>query len=255
MAELRIDGICKNFGGLVVASDVTFTLSAGDRTALIGPNGAGKTTLVNLITGALKPSSGTISLDGKPLTRLSQPARAQAGIARTFQVSRLFRDQTVGDNLRIAIHQQRRQSLRVVQPRADADAVEAQVERILTALRLQHAVGREVRHLPYGEQRLLEIALALALEPRVLLLDEPAAGVPRGESEAIMEVVAALPADLAVLLIEHDMDLVFRFARKIIVLASGAVLTVGTPEAVAADGRVKQLYFGREHDEHRHVVH
>jgi branched-chain amino acid transport system ATP-binding protein len=253
VAELRIDGICKNFGGLVVASDVTFTLSAGDRTALIGPNGAGKTTLVNLITGALKPSSGTISLDGRSLTRLSQPARAQAGIARTFQVSRLFRDQTVGDNLRIAVHQQRRQSLRVVQPRADAEAVEAQVERILGALRLQHAVNREVRHLPYGEQRLLEIALALALEPRVLLLDEPAAGVPRGESEAIMDVVAALPDDLAVLLIEHDMDLVFRFARKIIVLASGAVLTVGTPEAVAADDRVKQLYFGREHDEHRRV--
>jgi branched-chain amino acid transport system ATP-binding protein len=252
MAEvLKIDGICKSFGGLVVASDVTFGLSQGDRTALIGPNGAGKTTLVNLISGALKPSSGTISLDGRPLTRLSQPARVQAGIARTFQVSRLFRDQTVGDNLRIAILQQKRQSLRVYQPRADAEAVEDAVERILGSLRLQHAAGRLVRQLPYGEQRLLEIALALALEPRVLLLDEPAAGVPRGESGVIMDVVAGLPSDLAVLLIEHDMDLVFRFARRIVVLASGAVLTIGAPDAVAADERVKHLYFGREHDERR----
>jgi branched-chain amino acid transport system ATP-binding protein len=253
VAELKLDGICKNFGGLVVASEVSFTLSSGDRTALIGPNGAGKTTLVNLITGALRPSSGSISLDGRAITRLSQPARAQAGIARTFQVTRLFRDQTVADNLRIAILQEKRQSLRMLQPRADADAVEAKVEHILGALRLVHAGGRIVRTLAYGEQRLLEIALALALEPRVLLLDEPAAGVPRGESGVIMDVVAGLPSDLAVLLIEHDMDLVFRFARRIIVLSSGAVLTVGTPEAVAADDRVKQLYFGREHDEQRRL--
>jgi branched-chain amino acid transport system ATP-binding protein len=243
---LQVKGLCKNFGGLVVASDVTFSLAPGDRTALIGPNGAGKTTLVNLISGALNPSSGDITLDGRSLVRLPMPARVQAGVARTFQVNRLFRDQTVSDNVRIAVLQQKRQSLRMWQPRADRIAVEAAVDRILGALHLQARESRLVRTLAYGEQRLLEIALALALEPRVLLLDEPAAGVPRGESGVIMDVIASLPPDLAVLLIEHDMDVVFRFARRIVVLASGAILTVGTPEQVAADERVKQLYFGRE---------
>jgi branched-chain amino acid transport system ATP-binding protein len=243
---LQLRGLCKNFGGLVVASDVTFGLAPGDRTALIGPNGAGKTTLVNLISGALHPSSGDITLDGRSLVRLPMPARVQAGVVRTFQLNRLFRDQTVGDNVRIAVLQQKRQSLRMWQPRADGIAVETEVERILEALHLEARESRLVRTLAYGEQRLLEIALALALEPRVLLLDEPAAGVPRGESGVIMDVIAGLPPSLAVLLIEHDMDLVFRFARRIVVLASGAVLTIGTPEEVAADERVKQLYFGRE---------
>jgi branched-chain amino acid transport system ATP-binding protein len=249
--RLTLSGVCKSFGGLVVASDVSFTLAEGDRTALIGPNGAGKTTLVNLISGALAPSSGDILLDGRSVSSLSQPSRVQAGIARTFQVNRLFRDQTVGDNLRIALLQQRRQSMRVWQSRADERDLEETVDEILSALQVVDLEGRLVRELAYGQQRLLEIALALALKPRVLLLDEPAAGVPRSESGVIMDVVAGLPADLAVLLIEHDMDLVFRFARRIVVLASGAVLTVGTPDAVAADARVKELYFGREHDEHR----
>jgi branched-chain amino acid transport system ATP-binding protein len=246
MAEvLQLKGLCKSFGGLVVAADVTFGLAPGDRTALIGPNGAGKTTLVNLISGALHPSSGDITLDGRSLVRLSMPARVKAGVARTFQLNRLFRDQTVGDNVRIAVLQQQRQSLRMWQPHADAVAVEVAVDHVLGALHLQAREGRLVRTLAYGEQRLLEIALALALKPRVLLLDEPAAGVPRGESGVIMDVIAGLPAELAVLLIEHDMDLVFRFAKRIVVLASGAVLTIGTPEQVAADERVKQLYFGR----------
>jgi branched-chain amino acid transport system ATP-binding protein len=243
---LQVKGLCKNFGGLVVASDVTFGLAPGDRTALIGPNGAGKTTLVNLISGALHPSSGDITLDGRSLVRLPIPARVQAGVVRTFQVNRLFRNQTVGDNVRIAVLQQRRHSLRMWQPRGDRVAVEAAVDRILGALHLQARESRLVQTLAYGEQRLLEIALALALAPRVLLLDEPAAGVPRGESGVIMDVIASLPPDLAVLLIEHDMDLVFRFAQRIVVLASGAVLSIGSPEQVAADERVKQLYFGRE---------
>src|SRR5215510_4056876 len=243
---LQVKRLCKSFGGLVVASDVTFGLAPGDRTALIGPNGAGKTTLVNLISGALRPSSGDIILDGRSLVRLSMPARVQAGIVRTFQVNRLFRDQTVGDNVRIAVLQQRRQSLRMWQPHADGIAVETEASRILAALHLEARADRLVRTLAYGEQRLLEIALALALKPRVLLLDEPAAGVPRGESGVIMDVIAGLPAELAVLLIEHDMDLVFRFAKRIVVLASGAVLTIDTPEEVAADERVKQLYFGRD---------
>src|SRR5262245_33822248 len=243
---LQVKRLCKSFGGLVVASDVTFGLAPGDRTALIGPNGAGKTTIVNLISGALSPTSGDIILEGRSLVRLSMPARVQAGVVRTFQVNRLFRDQTVGDNVRIAVLQQKRQSLRMWQPQADAIAVEAAVDRVLGALHLRARQGRLVQTLAYGEQRLLEIALALALEPRVLLLDEPAAGVPRGESGVIMDVIAGLPAELAVLLIEHDMDLVFRFAKRIVVLASGAVLTIGTPEEVAADERVKQLYFGRD---------
>ncbi len=249
MAENRLDlrGVSLAFGGLIVANAVSLSLEAGARTALIGPNGAGKTTLVNLISGMLKPSSGAILLDGRPVTGLSQFRRVRAGIARTFQVNRPFRDLTVGDNLRVALLQQRGEGMRLFANAASDAALERDQADILAALHLTPRRDRLVRELPYGEQRLLEIALALALKPRVLLLDEPAAGVPKGESGVIIDVIRALPEDLAVLLIEHDMDLVFRFARRIVVLASGAVVRVGTPDEIAGDEQVRALYFGRGH--------
>jgi branched-chain amino acid transport system ATP-binding protein len=243
--RLDVKDISLSFGGLVVASHINLTLEDGARTALIGPNGAGKTTLVNLISGLLKPSSGTILLDERPITDMPQAGRVRAGIARTFQINRLFKDMTVGENLRVALLQQSGSGMRLWSNRALEAALERDAHDILGMLGLQAHRERLVSNLAYGEQRLLEIALALALKPRVLLLDEPAAGVPKGESGVIIDLIQKLPTDLAVLLIEHDMDLVFRFASRIVVLASGAVVTVGTPAHVAADARVKQLYFGR----------
>ncbi len=244
--RLEVRDLSKSFGGLIVASNINLTLEEGARTALIGPNGAGKTTLINLVSGALGPSAGAILLDGRPISSLSQARRVRAGVVRTFQINRLFKDMTVGDNLRIALLQKNRMHLRLWRDRKADETLARQAEEILAALGLQPRIGHLVRHLAYGEQRLLEIALALALEPRVLLLDEPAAGVPKTESGVIVDVIARLPPHLAILLIEHDMDLVFRFARRIVVLASGAIVMTGSPQEVAADARVRRLYLGRK---------
>jgi len=247
--RLTVSHISRRFGGLVVSDDVTISLPAGARTALIGPNGAGKTTLINIISGALTPDTGSISVDGKDVTGFSQPERVEAGIARTFQINRLFKDLTAADNVRVAVIQQQHKAFQLWQRRAVEDELDRRVHDVMSKLRLTHRADTVVSKLAYGEQRLLEIAMALALEPRVLLLDEPAAGVPKGESNVIIEVVQGLPKDLAVLLIDHDMDLVFRFASYIYVLASGAVVTGGTPAEIAADEKVKEIYFGREsHD-------
>ena len=243
--RLEVRDVSLSFGGLVVASRINLVLEDGARTALIGPNGAGKTTLVNLISGLLKPSAGAILLDDRAIGDVPQSGRVRAGIARTFQINRLFKDMTVGENLRIALLQQNRSNMRFWSSKALENLLERETHDILGMLGLVNHRTRLVSNLAYGEQRLLEIALALALKPRVLLLDEPAAGVPKSESGVIIDLIQKLPTDLAVLLIEHDMDLVFRFARRIVVLASGAVVTTGTPAEVAANERVKQLYFGR----------
>jgi len=244
---LRLDGIQKNFGALQVASDISLSLPVGARTALIGPNGAGKTTFVNIVTGALAPSSGTIRYFGQDITAASQAERARAGLLRTFQITRVFKTLTVADNVRLAVVQQRGQQ-RSAWRSADRDEIgEAKVASTLALLQLQHIADRRVDRLAYGERRLVEIALALAGEPKVLLLDEPAAGVPKGESETIMRAVESLPSDLAILLVEHDMDLVFRFARQIVVLVAGAILTTGSPDKISRDSRVRDIYFGHRH--------
>jgi branched-chain amino acid transport system ATP-binding protein len=244
---LRLDGIQKNFGALQVASDISLSLPVGARTALIGPNGAGKTTFVNIVTGALAPSSGTIRYFGQDITAASQAERARAGLLRTFQITRVFKTLTVADNVRLAVVQQRGQQ-RSAWRSADRDEIgEAKVASTLALLQLQHIADRRVDRLAYGERRLVEIALALAGEPKVLLLDEPAAGVPKGESETIMRAVESLPSDLAILLVEHDMDLVFRFAREIVVLVAGAILTTGSPDQISRDPRVRDIYFGHRH--------
>jgi branched-chain amino acid transport system ATP-binding protein len=235
----------KSFGGLVVTDDVSITLHSGDRTALIGPNGAGKTTLVNLLSGALAPSSGTVSLEGQCIDLDSQNARVRAGLVRTFQISRLFRALSVRDNVRTAVLHRRRASMKLYLRAVEAEAVERDVDETLALLGLQRLQDRIVSTLALGDQRLVEIALALALKPKVLLLDEPAAGVPQGESGRIFEALGTLPSDLAILLIEHDMDLVFRFAQRIIVMASGSVLVEGDPLSIAANEQVRHIYFGR----------
>ena len=253
VARLVASNVRMRFGGLRVTDDVSLTLPAGARTALIGPNGAGKTTLVNLLSGALTPQGGAIALDGVDVTRTTMAARARAGLVRTFQISRLFRELTVEENVRVAVAHRHGEAMRVFQPRVAAERVAHETHVALGALALQPLARRIVGELSLGEQRLVEIALALAMHPRVLLLDEPAAGVPQSESGRIFDAIEQLPAELAILLIEHDMDLVFRFARQIVVLASGAVLTEGPPDAIAKDERVKEIYFGRAgHGTHAH---
>jgi branched-chain amino acid transport system ATP-binding protein len=226
---------------------VGLSLPPGARHALIGPNGAGKTTVVNLLTGALRPTAGQVRLDGEDVTALPQHLRVRRGLARTFQVNQLFPDLTPVEAVSLALCERDALTARWWRPVRAHRAIEEEAVMLLAGLRFQPAELRSpTRGLPYGRQRLLEIALALALRPRVLLLDEPAAGVPPGESREVLETVAALPRDVAVLLIEHDMDLVFRFADRITVMAQGAVLAEGTPEAIARNPRVREVYLGEE---------
>jgi branched-chain amino acid transport system ATP-binding protein len=243
-AVLQVNRLCRSFGALNVTRDVDMSLAPGARTALIGPNGAGKTTLVNLISGSLKPSSGVVRFQGCDVSNLDQAARARMGLVRTFQVTRLFKALSVADNVRLAVLQRMGKSPNFWTGVGSIDGMQEEVLRVLGLLRLADRANTLVASLAYGEQRLVEIALAIAMQPVVLLLDEPAAGVPKGESEVIFEALGKLPQDMAVLLIEHDMDLVFRFARDIIVLVAGGVITSGTPDEVAADERVRKLYLG-----------
>ncbi|WP_110958404.1 ABC transporter ATP-binding protein [Acidovorax sp. ST3] len=244
--RLQTQNLSHSFGGLAVTQNVSLALPKGARTALIGPNGAGKTTLVNLLSGALRPKSGDILLDGRSIVQLPQYARVRNGIVRTFQISRLFKDLTVEENVKVAVLQRHRASMQWWPSSARSAQVREEVFETLGMLGLQPFARRVVGQLALGEQRLAEIALALAMKPEVLLLDEPGAGVPQGEGGRIMDAVESLPKDLSVLLIEHDMDLVFRFASHIIVLVAGAILVEGSPKEVAANEQVKQIYFGRD---------
>lgn len=241
---LETRGLSKSFGALQVARDISLALEIGARQALIGPNGAGKTSLVNLITGVLKPSAGRVLLYGEDITRLSQAERARRGIARTFQINQLFRGLSVLENLCLAIGERTGVCRDLWRPAGARRAVIDEALALLDGLRLADDAPKPVRELPYGRQRLVEIALALAQRPKVLLLDEPAAGVPSGETGTIIEVIERLPAELALLIIEHDMDLVFRLARRITVLVQGTVLIEGTPPEIAADPRVREVYLG-----------
>jgi branched-chain amino acid transport system ATP-binding protein len=243
-AALETQGLCKSFGALSVASDINFRLERGARHALIGPNGAGKTTFVNLVTGALAPSAGRILLQDSDVTALSQAHRVKRGLARTFQLNTLFRGLSVLENVCLAIGERVGVAGDMHRAAGSRRAVMEEAHGRLARLGLAEDALRLVRELPYGRQRLVELAVALALEPKVLLLDEPAAGVPSTESGIIVEVIESLPSEIAVLIIEHDMDLVFRLARRITVLVQGVILVEGTPEEIAADQRVREVYLG-----------
>ena len=240
---LSTKNLNKSFGSLVVAQDVALELPKGVRYALIGPNGAGKTTLINLLTGMLRPDSGEIFLGGSDITHLKPEARVRQGLARTFQINTLFPRLTALESVTIAVlereghaHNWWRQLSRFT-PAIDEAAA------ILSSLNIPP--DRETRELAYGQQRLLEIALALATRPRVLLLDEPAAGVPKGESAELFAVISSLSSELTVLFIEHDMNVVFRFASRIIVMVGGRILVEGTPDEVGRDPRVREVYLGK----------
>jgi ABC-type branched-subunit amino acid transport system ATPase component len=247
-AALETSHLTKRFGGLVAANDITFRLERGARHALIGPNGAGKTTFINLLTGTLVPSSGRVMLDGEDITRLQPEARVRRGLSRTFQINQLFLGMTPLEALTLAASEHyglgNQPSWRGL---ATSRNVVRDVARIAEQFDLGDVLYRHTSALAYGKQRLLEIALAFACRPRVLLLDEPAAGVPEGEREEILSAVARLPRDVSVLLIEHDMDLVFRFADRISVIAGGALLTEGPAEEVARDPRVRAVYLGEDY--------
>jgi len=246
-AVLETRRLCKRFGALTVAENIDFRLEAGARHALIGPNGAGKTTFVNMLTGRLAPSSGRILLGGNDITETRQAARVKRGLGRTFQINTLFRSLPVLDNVALGIAERSGVAGRLWRPASAFREIRDEAMELLATLGLAEDAATPVLDLPYGKQRLVEIAIALGLKPKVLLLDEPAAGVPSTESERILRVLDTLPADIAILIIEHDMDLVFRFARRITVLVQGEVLVEGPPAEISGNRRVHEVYLGEQH--------
>jgi ABC-type branched-subunit amino acid transport system ATPase component len=243
-AGLETQSLYKSFGALPVASDINFRLESGARHALIGPNGAGKTSFVNLVTGVLKPSAGRILLNGHDVTHLSQAARVKRGLVRTFQISALFRRLSLIENVTLAIAEREGSAGDLIRPAGRYRDLIEEAHGLLQSLGLAADALRPVNELAYGRQRLADIAVSLALKPKVLLLDEPAAGVPSGETGAIIEMIERLPSGIAFLIIEHDMDLVFRLANRITVLVQGSILVEGPPQEISADPRVRQVYLG-----------
>jgi branched-chain amino acid transport system ATP-binding protein len=245
---LETHGLAKRFGGVVATNDVSFKLERGARQALIGPNGAGKTTFVNLLTGVLVPSAGRIMLAGEDITGVKPESRVRRGLVRTFQINQLFADLTPLETVSLAVSERLGRGRDAWRPLGAKGVLDDEVAAIVERFGLGDVLNEHTDTLPYGKQRLLEIAAAFACGPRVLLLDEPAAGVPEAERRDILAAIAALPADVAVLLIEHDMDLVFSFANRISVLVDGALFAEGDPAAIAADGRVRAVYLGESRD-------
>ena len=244
---LETRSLVKRFGGITATRDVSLRVQHGARHALIGPNGAGKTTLINQLTGVLAPSEGSIWLDGDEITRVAAHRRVRRGIVRTFQVNQLFGGLTPLKALALALSQCDGSAAGWWHPLGRDPRVAERCEHLLDEFHLRDVMNRRIAELPYGKQRLLEIALAIAGRPRVLLLDEPAAGVPAGDRHEIFDSLGRLPADVSVLLIEHDMDLVFAFAHQVTVLVDGAIYAEGDVASISNDPRVKAVYLGTGH--------
>jgi branched-chain amino acid transport system ATP-binding protein len=244
-ALLETRSLSKNFGALRATRDVTFALEAGARHALIGPNGAGKTTFINLLTGVLAPSSGDVLFKGRNINEVEQAERVKLGIARTFQINRLFRGLSVLENVYMSIAERVGAATNMVTPAGTRRDVIEESMALLERLKLADVAHHTIAELPYGRQRLVELAITLGLKPEVLLLDEPAAGVPSAESHIILDAVDALPKSIGVLIIDHDMDLVFRFAKRITVLVRGAVFAEGTPREISSNPEVRAVYLGQ----------
>ncbi len=241
---LETRNLVKRFGGFAATNDVSLKVEKGARQALIGPNGAGKTTLINLLTGVLEPTSGSVILYGEDITKLPSHQRVRRGIVRTFQINQLFNELTPLQSLALTVSGQLGISQRLWRPLGHDPRVAERCDVLLHQFHLSDVQDQKVALLAYGKRRQLEIATALACAPRVLLLDEPVAGVPEGERQQIFDIVNALPAEVTVLLIEHDMDLVFNFARKVSVLVNGALFAEGDVRSISTDPRVKAVYLG-----------
>ena len=243
--RLETQALSRHFGALTAVSGIDFKLGAGARHALIGPNGAGKTTFVNLLTGALPPTQGRVLMAGRDITGMAQAERVKLGIARTFQINRLFRGLSVLENVCIAVAERAGAAGSMFHPAGRRGDVIGESMQLLETLKLADIAGRRVSELPYGRQRLVELAITIGLKPEVLLLDEPAAGVPSAESHIILDAIERLPEDIAVLIIEHDMDVVFRFAKRVTVMVSGAIFAEGTPREIEANPEVRAVYLGQ----------
>ncbi len=243
-AIFEVDNLRKAFGGLTVTNGVSLSMAPGDRVALIGPNGAGKTSFVNLVTGNLPADSGEVRIAGQNVNKVDAIGRVRRGLVRSFQVTRLFQDMTPAEHVGMAVLQRTGRFGRMFGNFLTMGDVMEETEELLGTLGLAGLAHRRVSEIAYGQQRLLEIAVAMALKPKVLLLDEPAAGVPQSDTGRIEKALADLPADLAVLMIEHDMDLVFRFAKRVVVLAAGTIIFDGSPKDVTQDARVREAYLG-----------
>ena len=247
---LRTEGLTKIWGAFKANSDVSLTFAPGARHALIGPNGAGKTTFINLLTGALPATAGKVFFGDREITGLPQHQRVKLGMTRTFQINTLFAGLTVLESIILAISEREGLQTAWYKTVEQQTAAIEEAGQLLTTLKLSADANTVTRNLPYGKQRQVEMALAQATKPKVLLLDEPAAGIPSAESAELFEVIAQLPREVTIVFIEHDMGLVFRFAERITVMVGGKVFTEGTPAEIAADKRVKEVYLGEaEHEE------
>ena len=247
MSETRLEtqALSRQFGALKAVQGINFKLDAGARHALIGPNGAGKTTLINLLTGVLPPTQGRVLLGGRDITATTQAERVKLGVARTFQINRLFRGLSVLENVCMAVTERLGAAGSMFYPAGRrSDVIDESME-LLQTLKLADVARHRVSELPYGRQRLVELAITIGLKPEVLLLDEPAAGVPSAESHIILDAVERLPAQIAVLIIEHDMDVGFRFAKRVTVMVSGAIFAEGTPREIEANPQVREVYLGQ----------
>ena len=247
MTEIRLEtrALRRHFGALVAVQEIDFKLAAGARHALIGPNGAGKTTFINLLSGALPASRGRVLLKGNDVTDKTQAERVKLGIARTFQINRLFRGLSVLENVCISIAERVGAAPSMFYPFGRRTDVIDEAMHLLDVLKLASNAAHRVSELPYGRQRLVEIAIAIGLKPDVLLLDEPAAGVPSTESHIILDAIERLPEHIAILIIEHDMDVVFRFAKRVTVMVGGALFAEGTPREIEANPQVRAVYLGQ----------
>ncbi|HET9043649.1 MAG TPA: ABC transporter ATP-binding protein [Burkholderiales bacterium] len=248
MAEptLRVDSLSKHFGGVVALDAVTLEVHAGEIHALIGPNGAGKTTLVHLLSGALAPDTGRVHFDGADVTARKFHERVALGLARSYQVTSVFRAFSALDNVALAVQARSGSSLRFWAPLATERALFDEARAVLAEIGLAGRDGVPAGHLAHGEQRALEVGLALATRPKVLLLDEPMAGMGPEDSERMIALIDGLKARLTVLLIEHDMDAVFRLADRISVLVNGRVIATGPPDEIRANDEVRRAYLGEE---------
>jgi branched-chain amino acid transport system ATP-binding protein len=243
---LETQGLCRNFGGMVAVNEVSLRVARGARHALIGPNGAGKTTFINLLSGVLRPSAGTVAVLGNDVTALAPHRRVGLGMARTFQINQLFGELTPLETIGLAVSEGMGAGRDWWRVAGSSRSIDARIAGMLERFHLADVMHERTATLPYGKQRLLEIALAIACSPQLLLLDEPAAGVPEDERHEILAAVAALPREVTVLFIEHDMDLVFSFADRISVLVNGGLFAEGAPEEIARDARVRAAYLGEE---------